>query len=48
MPNLSLSTETVNRTLDSTLTSIDVAEAAVLELAKRAGFAGLSMARIGL
>jgi serine/threonine-protein kinase RsbW len=40
--------ETVNRRLDSTLASIDVAESAALDLAARAGFAGLSLARIGL
>src|ERR1700720_4004778 len=40
--------ETVNRRLDSTLESIDVAESAALELAARAGFTGLSLARIGL
>jgi serine/threonine-protein kinase RsbW len=50
MMSLSLpnSTEAVNRALDSTLESIDIAEDAVLELAGRAGFAGLSLARIGL
>jgi serine/threonine-protein kinase RsbW len=46
--SLSNSTETVNRTLDSTLASVDIAENDVLELAGRAGFAGLSLARIGL
>jgi len=50
MMSLSLanSAETVNRTLDSTLASIDIAGNTVLELAGRAGFAGLSLARIGL
>ena len=40
--------ETVNRTLESTLASIDVTETIVFEVAKRAGFAGLSLSRIGL
>jgi serine/threonine-protein kinase RsbW len=40
--------EKVNRSLDSTLETIDVAEITALELATRAGFAGLSLARIGL
>jgi serine/threonine-protein kinase RsbW len=40
--------ETVNQTLDSTISSIDAAENAACELATRAGFAGLSLARIGL
>ena len=47
-PSLLTFRETVNRTLDSTLASIDTAENAVLDLAARAGFAGLSLARIGL
>jgi len=46
--SLANSAETVNRTLDSTLASIDIAGNTVLELAGRAGFAGLSLARIGL
>jgi serine/threonine-protein kinase RsbW len=40
--------ETVNQTLDSTISSIDAAESAACELATRAGFEGLSLARIGL
>ena len=40
--------ETVSRRLDSTLASIDAAETAVVDLATRAGFTGLSLARIGL
>jgi serine/threonine-protein kinase RsbW len=47
-PALLTSIETVNRTLDSTLASIDAAETAVLAVATRAGFAGLSLSRIGL
>jgi serine/threonine-protein kinase RsbW len=39
--------ETVNQKLDSTLESIDVAECAALEVATRAGFTGVSLARIG-
>jgi serine/threonine-protein kinase RsbW len=42
------STETVNRTLDSTLASIDVAEDAVRELAAQAGFSDLALGRICL
>jgi serine/threonine-protein kinase RsbW len=48
LSSLEISTETVNRRLDSTLASIDVVESTVLELARRAGFAGRSLARIGL
>lgn len=40
--------ETVNQTLESTLASIDVAETIVFEVAKRAGFTGLALSRIGL
>jgi serine/threonine-protein kinase RsbW len=44
---MEIAMETVHRTLDSTLASIDVAESAAFELATRAGFSGLSLARIG-
>ena len=46
--SLLTSTETVNLTLESTLESIDLAESAGCDLAARAGFADLSLARIGL
>jgi serine/threonine-protein kinase RsbW len=45
---MEIAMETIYRTLESTLESIDVAESAAFELATRAGFAGLSLARIGL
>jgi serine/threonine-protein kinase RsbW len=50
MPTVTLtkSIENLTRTLDSTLANIDVAETAVLAMATRAGFAGLSLSRIGL
>ena len=46
--SLEIPTETVLRTLDSQLESIDVAENAAFEVATRAGFEGLSLDRIGL
>jgi len=42
------STETVNRTLDSTIASIDVAEDAIRQIATAAGFSDLSLGRICL
>ena len=46
--SLEIPTEKSFRTLDSNLTSIDVAEGVACELAMRAGFEGLSLDRIGL
>jgi serine/threonine-protein kinase RsbW len=46
--SLEIPMETVFRALESTLSSIDVAESAALELATRSGFVGLGLARIGL
>ena len=40
--------ETVSRTLDSTIASIEASEFAALELARRSGFTGPSLDRIGL
>jgi serine/threonine-protein kinase RsbW len=45
---LEIDMETVSRTLDSTIASIEAAEAAALELARRSGFAVPSLDRIGL
>jgi len=45
---LDIEMETVSRTLDSTIASIDVSESAALELARRSGFTGPSLDRIGL
>jgi serine/threonine-protein kinase RsbW len=45
---LEIDMETVSRTLDSTIESIEAAEFAALELARRSGFAGPSLDRIGL
>ena len=45
---LELDMETVSRTLDSTIASIEASEFAALELARRSGFTGLSLDRIGL
>jgi len=40
--------ETVSQTLDSTIASIEASEFAALELARRSGFKGPSLDRIGL
>jgi serine/threonine-protein kinase RsbW len=45
---LEIDMETVSRTLDSTIASIDESEFAVLELARSSGFTGPSLDRIGL
>jgi serine/threonine-protein kinase RsbW len=45
---LEIDMETVSRTLDSTIASIEASEFAALELARRSGFTGPSLDRIGL
>jgi hypothetical protein len=45
---LEIDMETVNQELDSTLASIEESEFAALELARRSGFTGPSLDRIGL
>ena len=45
---LEINMETVSRTLDSTIASIEASEFAALELAGRSGFAGAALDRIGL
>ena len=45
---LEIDMETVSQTLDSTIASIEVSEFAALELARRSGFTGLCLDRIGL
>jgi len=45
---LEIDMETVSRTLDSTIASIEASESAALELARRSGFTGPSLDRIGL
>jgi anti-sigma regulatory factor (Ser/Thr protein kinase) len=45
---LGIDMETVSRRLDSTIASIDVSEFAALDLARRSGFTGPSLDRIGL
>ncbi len=45
---LEIDMETVSRTFDSTIAGIEASEFAALELAKRSGFTGPSLDRIGL
>ena len=45
---LEVDMETESRILDSTIASIEASEAAALELARRSGFTGPSLDRIGL
>ena len=45
---LEIDMETVSRTLDSTIASVEASEFAALEFARRSGFTGPSLDRIGL
>ena len=48
MRHLTEPSETITRTLDSTIATIDRAESATLEFARRAGFLGNELEKVGL
>ena len=48
MKHLTEPSETLNRTLDSTIANIDEAESATLDFAQRAGFLGNELEKVGL